>query len=166
MGEKKIKIIGLLNNVTEQGLLVPSDDKLENIIKHWPQFLIFLKIRKDLFDESLPALLFSKSGKKIEVGDIDVDAALVSYLKYYSLCLSHISPMINKWAVPLLTKEENEFSAAVKRSFTEKKIFEDEYFKWAFSRYGNNYPSATIYRNWKKIVGHTFGVLAEIRSGK
>jgi exonuclease V gamma subunit len=154
--EKKIIIFGSLNNISSQGMILFSDGSLENLTKAWPEFLIFLKIKDQIFKNSSPSLIFLKSGKKLTFNNLEVDTFLNLYLRYFGVCLTNISPMIQGWRAALLTETEKEFEQVVKKSFSEKSIFEDIYFKWVFSRFENGFSPHHIYKNWSDYLKNTF----------
>lgn len=160
VGSKKVKIIGRIKNITSNGLIAFSDDKLENLLKVWPEFLIFLKIKEQIFNSSSPAILYAKNGSKDIFPDLDVDEAMILFLKYFGVCLLHLSPMIKEWAGAILSNDEKQFQKVVNQSFFNK-IFEDRYFSWAFSRFENGLNPQIIYKNWNSFLKQTFGYLTE-----
>ncbi len=153
---QSIKIIGQLPDVSKRGLFSQGDDKFFNLIKLWPDYLIFLKIQKELGLEN--NILFLKTGREKSFQKFDVDLALEKYLKYYGLCLSHPSPLIKDWAEELLFKNEN-LEKAIRKSL-EKEEFIDPYFKSATSCF--DIPKADIIiKNWSPLLKETFNPLLE-----
>ena len=149
------KLVGVLKGITPQGMIVYSDMKLRDIIKIWPEYLIFLKLNP-LFLNVKPALLFTKIGKEKLLTELDVNKALEKYLRYYAVCLSSFSPLLRDWAEPLLLKDQMALEKAIFKSFSEKPIFEDMYFNFAFSRFEKPPSSTKIYENWSPFLKQTF----------
>lgn len=154
--DTRVNITGSLENISEKGLIVFTDDKFENILKVWPEFLVYLKIKDQIFENASPSLLFLKNGKILTFDKIDVERSLSLYLSYFRVCLTFLSPLIREWSSALLIKDADEFERAFKRSFSDQKLFEDPYFTWAFARFDTNFSSDKIYNNWSEFLKTTF----------
>jgi exodeoxyribonuclease V gamma subunit len=153
---KKVKILGNLSGVSNRGLITNNDEKFFNLIKIWPDYLIFLKFQKELgFEKNI---LFLKTGIEKKLHEFDVDSALEKYLKYYNRCLTEVSPLIKDWAEALLLENKN-MKKVIKKSI-EKEDFIDPYFKWAVA--SNDSPDADIIvSNWSDFLKDTFKPLLE-----
>ena len=156
LDDKKICITGQLDNISPEGFLAFSDDKTENILRVWPEFLIFLKVKNSIYANASPSLLFIQSGKVISFDNLNVDRALTLYLRYFKVCLTYMSPLIRDWSLSILTKDEKELDKSIRKSLFDRKLFEDLYFNWAFSRFENKLSSEDIYNNWSVFLKNTF----------
>jgi exodeoxyribonuclease V gamma subunit len=113
-------IVGALENVTPQGLLVYAEKNLKNLIRVWPLYLIYRCLSSDH-----RMLLFTQKGAQVvEVDLSDPKAALAAYLEYYLLSEQRLSPLKPEWAKVIWAGGEEDLSAII------AKESEDPYLKY------------------------------------
>ncbi len=85
LGENRYAMLtGKIENLSPQGLVVHGTDRLQDLVRHWPLFLVYLNLPL----EGPPCLLCSKNGKMREFSG-SAQEALARYIEYYLLCLGN-----------------------------------------------------------------------------
>jgi hypothetical protein len=74
--------------------------------------------------------------------------------------------LIKEFVAPLLTKNEPDLKKVISSFLGSKKPYEDEYFKWAFSRFENKLSSKNIFDNWSCLLKETFNPLIDLWGSK
>lgn len=133
--EKTIFIEGMIEYVSDQGLLFFGEDTFADFVKIWPSYLVFCLIqqrdfREDIFD----TLVLLKSGKVKKAPIDDLEKALLNYLDYYKKAAAVPSPLHPEWAETFLLGEFSEKKEVIYKSFTADKspLFVDDYQKWVY----------------------------------
>jgi exodeoxyribonuclease V gamma subunit len=153
---RKIKIIGKIKNISEKGFLINSDLKPFEILKRWPEILIFLHLKN--FEKNL---LFTKGNRKLNMESINAKESLKNYLKYYQRCLSSPSPLLRDFTKILFVRGEKELKEVIEKALSSKKIFEDIYFEKVFP-FEKALPYKEIFENWIPFFKKTFKPIIEI----
>ncbi len=105
---KEITIVGKLENLSLQGVLVHGDEKLEDLMKAWPTYLIARALPLNVE----PYFLLTKEGKRISPPFVEGDGALAYYLKYAQVASQSPSPCLPKLAKILLQEEARSLEKA------------------------------------------------------
>lgn len=154
--DKKIKLIGKLQNVTKKGLVLFSDDKLSDIVRCWGDILIFHTLNNDFSKQ----LLFLKSSIIKSYGFNDINKHLEDYIEYYSKCLNEPSFMIKSFIEHILHKDENGLSKAINNLYDDKILSLDVSTKWFLRNFKN--PAANeIINRWSDYSKNIFKPILE-----
>lgn len=135
-------IVGVLDEVTDQGLVVHKKDQLQDVLEVWPSLLVLNQYRgaSDLF------LTKCGKGKTFAISE----QALSSYLEYFALALSNVSPMMPAWGKAILTGTPEDLEKAM-----EAQWFLDPYLQWLFAR--DPTPNANvIMETWQDTLKKVF----------
>ncbi|NGX36758.1 MAG: hypothetical protein K1000chlam1_01610, partial [Candidatus Anoxychlamydiales bacterium] len=123
--DKKVKIIGRLDNISDKGLLVYSDDKVSSLVQIWAEILIFYKLKL----KNIPKqILFMKNNKVKDFKIDDLEKNLSNYIQYYLNSKKSISYMIPSFSEHILKKDERSFQKAINN--IKKNRILDVYFSW------------------------------------
>jgi exodeoxyribonuclease V gamma subunit len=136
-----VSLIGRLEHVSSQGLLFDGNDEIEDWIKCWPLFLVYLTCNPLMKRE---AVLFTKAGKLKESCIENPLLLLSQYLAYYERALKEPSPLMPFWVNSLLFKGEKEFAKSVADS-----VENDECLFWLKRRQALP-NSKEVFNRWKK----------------
>lgn len=158
-GENKIKIVGDIQEVSSSGMIAFIKDDKKDIIKSWPQYLVYLcliEYHQILFEKNL---IFAKSGRKKSPFFENPFSYLEKYIKYYFYSQNIISPLIPEWVPYLIENDIKKFEKIVKETLSDKnKFFYNDYLKWILR--GPKYPDHEILlSNWKNTAEDLFGEL-------
>jgi len=110
---------GVIEELSPKGLIVHAADKLPDLIRIWPLFLVVLASGK------ADSLLLAKDGKIKQAPKEDPKKLLVDYLTYMQWALEELSPLMPNWAASLLRGTKAEFESKV-----EEQEDDDETLKW------------------------------------
>lgn len=97
-----VKIVGTLQEVSEKGLIFHGKDDKTDVLKVWPQFLVFHCARERFQLPIASGLVFAKSGKIKFPWFSDATPFLKKYLDYYFYAHQHISPFLPEWTHDLM----------------------------------------------------------------
>ncbi len=131
----KVKIIGTIFNVVNDGFLDFSEKNFKNIIKQWPSILILSHLRNEG-----TFLYFLKKKKKQKI-DINRSYDLLSnYVGLYERSKKIDFPFVNEWIDPILSRDEKKLKKQIDQSINGTNQYNDPYIEWAFNN--KNLPSA------------------------
>lgn len=154
----KVRVVGEIKNLSDQGPIHLGDDTLGGILKIWPEYLI------SSIALSTRPLFLLKNGK-IKAVD-HPEAHLKAFILYYFYALSAPSPLMTSWADSILLKERADLEKKMKNSISGKGIrFEDPIFEWVMAR-AQVSSSEKIMENWEGILKTTFSGLIELYHSK
>lgn len=161
VGSRQVSIVGNLDEVTANGLLAQVKDDRVDIVKVWPQFLVFCCLVETHRLPIASQLLMTKGlkGKAKTAFTQDPHRLLTSYLEYYFTALEHVSPLIPEWVPHLLTQNSEEFAAKVRNDLTNpfNPIYND-YLHWSMQDNAIDDADELVAR-WKPVVQDLFGAL-------
>ncbi|MFQ5730069.1 MAG: exodeoxyribonuclease V subunit gamma, partial [Waddliaceae bacterium] len=103
---QSLLISGSFREVVAEGLVTYNKDDKKEILKTWPQYLVFNCLVSQYALPIKKGLIFAKSGKVKEPFFSDPFKALETYLEYYFHALENISPLIPEWVPDLIEKDE------------------------------------------------------------
>ncbi len=143
-----ITITGTLPSLSLKGMLSFADNSLDEIIKLWPLYLIYLNlIEKTHFAKEL---IFLEDEKSLNFKG-NPKEALQAYFRYYLIGQHYASPFMPEWIKPLFDQDEERLEKAIQQKmmpFHEE--YKDEWLSWLYIRDG--LPSARfILNNWSPV---------------
>jgi exodeoxyribonuclease V gamma subunit len=149
---KRIKIFGKIENISQKGLLFQGDDSTTNLVRSWFDILIFQSLEGDFAKD----VIFLKN-QKIRTFKIEAEKYLSKFLEYYLLSLKEPSYMVKPFISPILKEDQ----AALEKALTrEPDDFVDEYSKWFFSHY-ETLDANSIIAKQAKFVKNVFEPILE-----
>ncbi len=129
-------IEGILEGISEKGLLFYGKDSFQEMFKIWPIYLLFCAVSARDFPERNTSLLCVKEGKVKSYDQGKAVEDLGSYLNYYKKALETPSPLDPPWSEAMLIKSKEDSAKLIKKSFKESHILQmhtgDIYQKWLF----------------------------------
>lgn len=157
----RIKVVGRLENVSLQGLVVFGDDKLKEAIKFWPMLLIFCCLIKSHALPIASEIIFAKSETgKSKLANFDAPEKLfVRYLEYYFQGKMCASPLLPDWAAPILSGSVADLQKVLKTEDPFRQIF-DEYLKW-LGRSSPSMEASLLIEHWQATAQSLFLELGE-----
>ena len=158
-----ICIEGRLENVTEKGLLFFGEDRLEDFVKIWPTYLVFLLILERDFSNQISHHLVCIKEKVIKSTKMDDPGkALQEYLGYYFKAQKEASPLHPQWASSFIEGDAKQKKEQIYKSFTSSASSQrvDDYQKWV---YEHLHPFAVdaIEHTWSATYHQTFSPLVK-----
>ncbi len=127
---KKVCLYGTIDNISKEGLIIFSDDKLSSIVKIWPKLLIFLYFSQDLKKQ----VIFTKNQKIRKMDFNHIGTLLLKYVQFYLKSFSNPSFLIKDLSQTLLQKNRVSLEADIYKLINQKSIFEDLYIKKVFAK--------------------------------
>ncbi len=129
----KVKLVGRLETVSMQGLVVLAEDDIKEAIKAWPSWLVFCCLVNTYALPMAQRLLFvkGKQSKAKEDSFSQPQVLLTHFLEYYFLGLKSPSPLLPECVQPIMVgnfdKVKDLYQTAVEDEF---RPTYDEYLKW------------------------------------
>lgn len=156
--ENHISIVGKIQNVTYQGLIINSKDTLSEAWKVWPCYLLYCCGVKKLHDRFNPNLIFLESQKIKEPFFESPYEELKKFTHYYAVCCRHFSPLMPDWISYFLNEDPVGLEEKIKNSISEAGYTaQNEYLKKIFN---NDSPPdvSNLVESWKNeaklLAGH------------
>jgi exodeoxyribonuclease V gamma subunit len=138
-GGLKVRLVGEIKQATERGLLCANGDKVDGLLKVWPEALV------TALALGAPQVCMLRSGKMKEIGDPLKE--LKAFIEYYFRNLSAPSPLLPDWADSLLRKGSSDLEAPSK----------DPVAEWVLAR-----AEIPTVDHWSPYLNQTFGSLAAL----
>ncbi|KIC75618.1 hypothetical protein DB42_EV00080 [Neochlamydia sp. EPS4] len=144
----RIKIVGSLSEVSEQGLIANISGNKNDILKPWGEFVIL----SCLIDHySLPLekqLLCSKSGKIKKAYSQQAFSELEHILEYYFESLHNVSPLTQEWLYDLVFHDQQVVQASMHQSLNDSfNPIYNKYLQWVCRPQSLN--AANMIENWQ-----------------
>lgn len=155
-----VTLVGKLEDISTNGMVVMHEKKFEKAVQHYPQFLLYDAVAQR---GGLPSkerqLIFGRDGEALPAFLDQSEQRLGQYLDYYLLSLSNPSPLMPKWIDSLLKGDnfEKKVAASLERS---RKLDYDEELLWLM-RASHQIDVDSIFRHWKPLAGEIFADLQE-----
>lgn len=122
------KIVGKLQHLSSEGLLFWGENRIGDLLKVWPSYLVYLNLPEG---KEAPNLILLKNRKKvISPPNQPPETLLKEYLDYYEMTKVSFSPLLPDWGAVLLKGTLEEFEKVIKI----KDRFSDAYLNWLFAR--------------------------------
>lgn len=126
----KIKITGSLTDVSPKGLIVHAKDSKVDVIKFWPQFLVFNALMH-IHNIAEDKLIFAKCGKAKSWNAGNLEKHLENYLAYYFKGLKNPSPLIPEWVFDFVYQEDDSLNIKIDKSLNDDfNPLYNEYLHW------------------------------------
>ncbi|OGN62833.1 MAG: hypothetical protein A3E26_03380 [Chlamydiae bacterium RIFCSPHIGHO2_12_FULL_49_32] len=154
---RRVKIVGTLRGISLQGLLFHGRDKIEDLVKAWPAFLVFQCLSHPALEEK--KLLLTKAGKVKSLSIQDPLLALGRYLSYLEESERRMSPFLPRFAEAFLRKDGADLQKRL--ASLEKEIAisgSDPYLEWLFAREKKRDAEGMISR-WSLLLCEAMDVL-------
>jgi len=154
-GRLSIKIVGTLQDVSLKGLIIHAKDSKVDIIKFWPQFLVFTALMNE-HQIAEKQLIFAKCGKTKLYDFEDPMILLKEYLTYYFKGLENPSPLIPEWVYDFVYNENNSLNIKINQSLNDDfNPLYNEYLHWL--RNGSEIPLCESFKQeWKSTAQKLF----------
>jgi exonuclease V gamma subunit len=114
---KNIKIVGKIENISDQGLLCFNNSCWKNIIKIWPQILLFLHT-KSLTKITKPHILFLDDDDIKESSFKNMNTHIQKYLACYLETHTKMPIFINPWIENIILEKEEPNKDVYDRMFS------------------------------------------------
>ncbi|WP_059360436.1 exodeoxyribonuclease V subunit gamma [Parachlamydia acanthamoebae] len=148
--DKRIKIVGILPEVTPQGLLAFIRDEKKEVIKAWPAYLILnclANVYPDMFGKHL---IFAKSGS-IKAPFFDQPFTLLEhFLDYYFICQTHVSPLLPEW-IPDMIENPKSCQLKIQKSLTGHFSLYNDYVNW-MTRGDVDLDYVSLVSEWQELA--------------
>ncbi|MBN2479876.1 MAG: exodeoxyribonuclease V subunit gamma, partial [Parachlamydiales bacterium] len=128
INNEKIKIVGKIENISKNSLMIFSDDTSFNRIKNFPIILIYT----NYFSNNVT---FLKNEKTVEFNIKSPKEALKKLVAYYLECFKKPSFLIKEWLVPIIKNDLPLLQKSMNNTYFEKDQFLDIYSKWYFKNF-------------------------------
>jgi exonuclease V gamma subunit len=154
------KIVGRIDNLCPQGWFFYGEEKIADLVKAWPTFLVALQLKA----RGLPvgeALLLGKEGVCKQFAPFDSSKALQDYVRYFERAGRSLSPLMPDWAEALLFKQADDLEKAISASFAGKFSYQDPYLQWLFAR-GTRLPHDELFSLWSEYLRALLHPLLEV----
>lgn len=163
---KKVELVGTLDQVCSEGLIVYQNDNKKEIGRVWPQFLVWCQLIHQYQLSATPQIIFVKSGKSKTAFFSDPSLYLGEYVNYYQLALHDMSPLIPEWIPEIIESSPEAFQKKIEQTLSERnEHFYNDYVKWMVK--GSDYPkSEEIMCVWKGIAENVFSEMIDNWYGK
>lgn len=144
----KVRIVGEIKQATEKGLICTYDDKVDGILKVWPEALaVGMALHT-------PQVLMLRNGKTKNL--VHIEQQLKAFIEYYFCASNAPSPLLTDWADALLRKGEPDLAKMMEKGSQ----FEDPVIEWVLAR--NEISAHEVYQRWGAYLKEAFGGLADL----
>ncbi|MFS8564338.1 MAG: hypothetical protein LVR00_08575 [Rhabdochlamydiaceae bacterium] len=146
---KEITIVGKIEGLSLQGVLIHGEEKIEDLIKGWPLYLVARSLPFNI----QPYFLLTKEGKQVSPPFTEGEKALAQYIKYALMASHHPSPCLPKFTNILLREEAQSLEKAFQTEAQGN--FSDPILQWLREQEG--LPSiAEWHRLWAPLLKEVF----------
>ncbi|MCH9634316.1 MAG: hypothetical protein S4CHLAM7_10620 [Chlamydiae bacterium] len=127
-----VHIVGLLENITEQGFLVLNRHSLDNIWCLWPSLLAATIVNSTLNKPFSPALHFLSSSKSIYYNIEKPIEELQSFVSFYSIYSKNFCPILPEWLSTMANDPVEKIQSKIKADL-QSEHFYNSYAKSIFN---------------------------------
>ncbi len=113
----RVKIVGNLPHVCKQGLILHVKDDKVDVIKAWPEFIVFSCLM-ETHKVAEKNLIFAKCGKLKEAFFDNPFEHLENYLDYYFEALENASPLIPEWVFDFVHSDKEQLAKKMNTSLS------------------------------------------------
>ncbi len=156
---KKVRIVGQLQNCTNVGLLCYAKDTWRGLFNVWPEYLIYNYACNSISNDS-SKLLMMRSGKVKDISVEDIKSSLSSYILYYWRSQKAPSPLIDGWIDGVIFEDIEKLTKEINNSLSTRKGI-DPYFSWAFSDESQDFSAKEICIAWSNFSQSVFKEIKE-----
>ncbi len=152
------RLVGQLKGICPEGKLVYAKHDKTDIIKVWPEYLVYLLVIEKYAIAAGNRLLFMKDGKTKAPWFASAEKLLKTYLAYYEMAQKNPSPLIPEWALAFAEGDQSKLQSKIKGCFAPRALFYNHYAKWlersdAFS------DTAALLAQWQPTAQEVYGEL-------
>ena len=144
----RVSIVGKLSHASAKGLFLVSKGAFADIWKVWPQFLLYCHAAKFDSQKLNPRMIFAHTSASNEPFLDDPEPYLKEFIRYYTLCLQHVSPLLPDW-IPLILKAD---AAGLQKKMDQLHAdpfgFPNQSLRWILNKHCLPKPEILI-ANWK-----------------
>jgi len=151
VGDSIITLRGEIQNVSQKGLVSFSRYSFKEMVKLWPQILVYLLANG--INEIEVSFVKDKFVKKSLIVE-DPTSHLSKYLNYYFVAGKTLTPLMPDWAEGLIRQDYHRFKKDVEASFSSD-LFKNRYFLWAFKG-KKTFEVEEVYAKWSPFLSETF----------
>lgn len=157
----KYTIVGRLRDLTFEGLFVYTKDRLPDVVKVWPQYLVCCCLPEIGQNTIGRRLLLGKSGTSKESCFEDPQSLLISYLNYWRSLQKQVSPLMPEWIPSLLEGDETMLRKQIFGTMEGSWMMpRDEYVFWSLDK--TRHPSTLAWMpSWRDRALGLFGAVAD-----
>lgn len=155
----KIKMMGRLNNICNQGMVLFHEENDKKVFENWPAYL-FLMALIEKYVLSIDAQMIFVKGKKGKIKKFNIDenmTTLADYLEYYLKARMSPSPLVPDWIKHIFTGNTKEFKDVFKINDPYQQEF-DHYTKW-FKRNSSHTELESSIAHWQPKAKKLFMIL-------
>lgn len=98
-------LVGKLENVSAEGIIIPGKAGVSDIWKQWPAFLVLCKAEGLFPGIFRPQLIMTEAKAPIDAPKVDIDSFLKQWMGYHELCLQQFCPLMPEW-LPYILDED------------------------------------------------------------
>lgn len=153
-----VKLVGRIDHVSKEGLIVFAEDKLEKAIEIWPTWLVFCYLVEKQALGIKPQLIFVRGEKPVikQPSGISAEILLRRLLEYYFEGVNSPSPLMPECIAPMLAGTHEKVLEFYQGSTNEDfaPIF-DPYLKW-MRRSSQTSDMASSIENWQPTAQSLF----------
>lgn len=158
----KVKVVGHLEEVSNQGLLFHQSRDLKGIIKAWPKYLLLCHAVSKFDLPIATKLISTKDDKPFTFPLEEASSQLEAFIAYYFMALQSPSPLIPEWVSSFLKPDSNTLAknmqASLEGSFS---TLYNDYALWLFRDRQNLPPAEELFKQWEPIAKKLFSRLQE-----
>ncbi len=164
IGEKSVSITGILRDVCNKGLLTYTDDKSEEVIKYWPEYIVLSYLIEKYDLPIKPNLFPMKSGKGIvKSGLVSGNEQLLhNFVQLFFLTAKYPSPLLPERIPGILEGNINKLEHLIKSDFSNPfRSYSNAYSDKAFP-FGYVSNSCDQMPEWRESCIECFGGFYEM----
>lgn len=159
---EKISFVGEIDSVTKKGLFFHGKDCFEDLLKIWPEYLIYVLLDKR--EDFQNGLLLGQSSKIRNLTQAEALKALKDYLHYYFYALNHPSPFFPTIAEAMASGKEEKITKEIIKIFRKSPEFLDPYTKWCIT-YMEPFCGSSVHNNWSTYFHKHFELFMKWEQG-
>lgn len=157
----RASIVGRVENVTRKGFLVFGKDSLKDVMKVWPEYLVFSFLGEKLKNPMEKRLFLLKDGKVKDCFFDDPLPLLRQVLDYYFLCIENVSPLCSDWFEAIWKGDSQNLQKKIQESLNEGFLGSyNDYLKWMM-RGEETSVSEVFLNSWQSRANIFFGDLVK-----
>ncbi|MBJ7449515.1 MAG: exodeoxyribonuclease V subunit gamma [Parachlamydiales bacterium] len=149
------KIVGKIEGLTNEGLVILSRRKKELFFRHWPTLLVLNYLYKFYDSPFKPALVFMASGEIIDFTIDDPETALKNFIEFHLLAIENPCPLIPEWLDVIISGDVAKLQQMIENDLTGawSHFFNDEA---KFALKGSLPDAELITKKWQQIAEKTY----------
>lgn len=151
-----IPLVGTIPFISSSGLLVPAQEKTDDLFRILPTALIFKWITEQI-NEFEPNLLLLKTGKTLPACFSDTFQTLSQYVEYILSCSFSPSPYYPQYAESLLFGKKESFIQSIEQSLNHFHPNPNKTLQWILKEHKRWEVEEGFFDFWQEMGINTFG---------